>query len=98
MEILVLKLRLWRSMEILVHEVGFGRGMEILVHKLYFWRSVEILVQKLHFGRIMEILVHKLLQFQPRKFDSSILYVWLPHNTPLTIPYIIQHMSDILEL
>jgi hypothetical protein len=68
------------------------------VHKVCFGTSMEILVHKLRFGRIMDILVHKIIQFQPRKFDSTILYVWLPHNAPLTIPYIIQHMSDILEL
>jgi len=72
--------------------------MEILVHKLRFWRSVEILVHKVCFGRDMEILVLKLLHFQPRKFDSSILWVWFPHNAPLTVPYLIQHMSNILEL
>jgi hypothetical protein len=98
MEILVHKMRFGRSMEKLVTKLRFWETMEIIVHILHFGRSMEILVHKRCFGRSMEILVHKIVQFQPRKFDSTILYVWLPHNAPLTIPYLIQHMSDILEL
>jgi len=47
---------------------------------------------------VQQVLVCILLQFQLKKFSSSILYVWLSHNTPLTISYIIKLLRDILKL
>jgi len=46
---------------------------------------------------VQQVLVYILLQFQLRKFSSSILYVWLSHNTPLTIPYIIKALEGHFE-
>jgi hypothetical protein len=42
---------------------------------------------------VQQTLVHKLLQLQLGQFSSTILYMWLSRNAPLTISYIINALE-----
>jgi len=88
--------------------LNFGNGLAlnmahhcVRLHSLrwrtFMWGYRDCLLGKVWCG-VQEILLYKLLHFLLREFSSSILYVWLSHNTPLTIYYITKPLRYILKL